>query len=64
MKGILLLFEDPAAPFQRDTEAFCNPQMTKVEVTIKGIPNQLYSQGMRAYQLWEEARKHFAAGTK
>ena len=64
MKGILLLFEDPAAAFQRDTEAFYNPQITKVEVTIEGIPNQLYSQGMRAYQLWNEARKHFAAGTK
>ena len=64
MKGILLLFEEPAAAFQRNTEAFYNPKITKVEVTIEGIPNQLYSQGMRAYQLWEEARKHFAAGTK
>ena len=64
MKGILRLFEDPAAAYQRDTEKFYNPQLTKVEVTIEGIPNQLYSQGMRAYQLWEEARKHFAAGKK
>ena len=64
MKGILMLFEDAAAAYQRDTEKFYNPQLTKVEVTIEGIPNQLYSQGMRAYQLWEEARKRFAAGTK
>ena len=64
MKGILLLLEDPVAAFQRDTEAFYNPQIQKVEVTIEGIPNQLYSQGMRAYQLWQEARKHFAGGTK
>ena len=64
MKGILLLFEDPAAAFQRDTEAFYNPQIQKVEVTIEGIPHQLYSQGMRAYQHWQEARKHFAGGTK
>ena len=64
MKGILMLFEDPEAAYQRDTEKFYNPQLTKVEVTIEGIPNQLYSQGMRAYQLWEEAWKHFAAGTK
>ena len=41
MKGILMLFEDPAAAFQRDTEAFYNPKITKVEVTID--PNQLYS---------------------
>ena len=64
MKGVLFLFEDPAAAFQRDTEKFYNPQLTKIEVTIEGIPNQLYSQGMRAYQLWDEARKYFAAGTK
>ena len=64
MKGIVLLFEDPAAAFQRDTEAFYNPQIQKVEVTIEGIPNQLYSQGMRAYQLWQEAQKHFAGGMK
>ena len=64
MKGILMLFEDPAAAYQRDTEKFYNPQLTKVEVTIEGILHQLYSQGMRAYQLWKEARKHFAAGTK
>jgi len=62
MKGILLLFEDPANPFQRGTEAFYNPKITKVEVTIEGIPNQLYSQGMRAYQQWDEANKYFASG--
>ena len=51
MKGILMLFENVAAqqPFARTTEAFYNRQITKVEVTIEGIPNQLYSQGMRAY---------------
>ena len=64
MKGILMLFEDPVAAYQRDTEKFYNPQLTKIEVTIDGILNQLYSQGMRAYQLWEEVWKHFTAGTK
>ena len=64
MKGILMLFEDPLAAFQRDTEKFYNPQITKVEVTIEGVPNQLYSQGLRAYQLWDEAQKHFSAGFK
>ena len=63
MKGILMLFEDVATqqPFARNTEAFYNPKITKVEVTIEGIPNQLFSQGMRAYQMWDEARKLFAA---
>ena len=46
MKGILMLFENVAAqqPFARNTKAFYNPQ-----ITIEGILNQLYSQGMRAY---------------
>ena len=63
MKGVLMLFEDVAAqqPFARNTEAFYNPKITKVEVTIEGIPNQLFSQEMRAYQMCDEARKLFAA---
>ena len=57
MKGVLMLFEDVAAqqPFARNTEAFYNPKITKCEVTIEGIPNQLFSQEMRAYQMWDEA---------
>ena len=64
MKGILLLFVDPAAAFQRDTEAFYNPKITKVEVTIEGVPNELYAQGLRAYQQWDEAIKFHASGSK
>ena len=59
-----MLFEDPAAAFQWDTEAFYNPKITKVEVTIEGVSNQLYSQGLLAYQQWDEAKKFFAAGCK
>jgi len=64
MKGILLLFEEPAAAFTRNTEAFYNPKITKVEVTIEGVPNQLYSQGLRPYQQWDESRKLHASGSK
>ena len=66
MKGILKLFEDVAAqqPFARNTESFFNPKITKVEVTIEGVPNQLFSQGMRAYQQWGETKKFFVAGCK
>ena len=66
MKGVLMLFEDLTGqqPFARNTESFYNPKITKVEVTIEGIPNQLFSQGMRAYQMWDEARKLFAPGGK
>ena len=58
-----MVFENVAAqqPSACNTEAFYNPQITKVEVTIEGTPNQLYSQGMRAYQMWDEVKKYFAA---
>jgi hypothetical protein len=61
MKGILMLFEDPT---RTSSEQFYNPKITKVEVTIEGVPNQLYSQGMKAYQQWDEAKKYFGSGSK
>ncbi|GFR75267.1 hypothetical protein ElyMa_002183300 [Elysia marginata] len=64
MKGILLLCEEPADAFKRNTEAFYNPKITKVEVVIEGVPNQLYSQGLRPWQMWTEARKLYAGGSK
>ena len=66
MKGVLMLFEDVTVqqPFACNTESFYNPKITKVEVAIEGIINQLFSQGMRAYQMWDETRKLFAPGGK
>jgi hypothetical protein len=61
MKGILMLFEDPE---RESTEHFYNPKIEKVEMTIEGVPNQLYSQGMRAYQQWDEINKYFALTSK
>ena len=61
MKGILMLFEEPD---RTSTEDFYNPKITKVEMTIEGIPNQLYCQGMRQYQQWDEINKYFALTSK
>ncbi|CAG2207379.1 unnamed protein product [Mytilus edulis] len=61
MKGILMLFEDPE---RTSTETYYNPNITKVEMTIEGVPNQLYSQGMKAYQQWDEINKFFALNSK
>ena len=61
MKGILMLFEDPD---RTSTEAYYNPKITKVEVTIEGVPNQLYSKGMLAYQQWDGINKYFALTSK
>ena len=48
LKGVLLIFtkERSATKFNRDTEEFFNPKITKVEVTVKGVPNDLYAQNM------------------
>ena len=59
-----MLFEAAQQHFARDTEAFHNTKRTTVEVTIEGVPIQLYSQGLRPHQMWDEVRKYFAAGSK
>ena len=48
LKSVLLIFtqERSATKFARDTEEFYNPKITKVEVTVEGVPNELYAQNM------------------
>ena len=43
-------------------EQVLQSQNTKVSVTLKGKPNQLYSQGMRSFEQYDEARKYFTEG--
>ena len=45
LKGVLLIFtkERSATKFTRDTEEFYNSKITKVEVTVEGVPNELYA---------------------
>ena len=38
---------------------FYNPKINKTSITIEGVPNQLYAQGMRRYEHWEEIHKYF-----
>ena len=45
-------------------EQVLQPQNTKVSVTVEGKPNQLYSQGMRSFEQYDEARKYFAEGVQ
>ena len=63
-KGVLLIFtkERSATKFTRDTEEFFNPKITKVEVTVKGVPNELYAQNMEYRHQYDEIVKHFAEG--
>ena len=63
LKGILVLFEEEN-PFARDTSKFYNPKIQKVFVIIEGKPNQLYAQGMRSFEQYDEARKYFSEGVQ
>ncbi|CAG2207362.1 unnamed protein product [Mytilus edulis] len=51
-------------PERTSTETYYNPNITKVEMTTEGVPNQLYSQGTKAYQQWDEINKFFALNSK
>ena len=64
LKGVLLIFtqERSATKFARDIEEFYNPKITKVEVTVEGVPNELYAQNMEYRHQYDERVKHFAEG--
>ena len=64
LKRVLLIFtqERSATKFTCDTEEFYNPKITKVEVTVEGVPNQIYSQNMKYRHQYDEIVKHFAEG--
>ena len=64
LKGVLLIFtkERSATKFTRNTEEFLNPKITKVEVTVEGVPNELYAQNMEYRHQYDEIVKHFAEG--
>ena len=61
LKGILVLFEE-GKPYTQDTSKFYNPKIQTVSVTVKGKPNQLYTQGMRSFEQYDEICKYFAEG--
>ena len=64
LKGVLLIFtkERSATKFTHNTEEFFNPKITKVEVTVEGVPNELYAQNMEYRHQYDEIAKHFAEG--
>ena len=63
-KGVLLIFtkERSITKFNQDTEEFFNPKITKVEVTVEGVPNELYAQNMEYRHQYDEIIKHFGEG--
>ena len=51
-----------ATKFERDTEEFYNPKITKVEVTAEGSPNELYAQNMEYRHQYDKIIKLFGEG--
>ena len=64
LKGVLLIFTKgrSATKFSRDTEEFFNPKITKVDVAVEGVPNELYAQNMEYRHQYDEILKHFGEG--
>ena len=48
--------------FARDTEEFYNPEITKVEVAVEWVPNELYVENMEYRHQYDEIIKHFSEG--
>ena len=59
MKGLLLLFYEPYVAGARDGEKTFNPDITEVKMIVNGIPNKVYSQGMKTKDMWEEVIGRF-----
>ena len=64
LKGILLLFIIPYNAGARDAETFFNPDITNAEVTINGIPNRVYNNGIKAYDQFRELSRLFCTKHK
>ena len=59
LKGILLLFINQYNPGARDSENYFNPDITNVKVTVNGVPNRVYSDGISDKDMWNELTRHF-----
>ena len=64
LKGVLLIFTKKisSTKFSSDTEEFFNPTIIKVEVTVEGVPNELYAQNMEYRHQYDEVLKLFGEG--
>ena len=63
LKGILLLFINSFTPGAQDTEHFFNPDITEVKVTVNGVPNRVYNEGLSGSDMWQELTRHFKPST-
>lgn len=63
LRGIFVLIEEEES-FKRDTRKFSNPKNENVSVIIEGKPNQLFIQGWKSFEQYEEIWKYFVQGSQ
>ena len=56
MKAVVLLFTKKDAG---DSEEFVLPNLTRVNVTVEGNPNDIYSEGLAKHDMYREAVRFF-----
>ena len=61
LKGILVLFEEERS-YTRGMSKFYNPKIQNISVIVEGKPNQLFAQGMRSFEQYDEICKYFTEG--
>ena len=64
LKGLLLLFINPYQAGALDTEEYFNPNITKVNVMVDGVPDRVYNEGLSGSDMWQELTRHFKPSTK
>ena len=64
LKGLLLLFTAPYNLGARDSEHYENPTITKVHLTINGVPNRVYNEGIKDIDMWRETNRFFGTKSK
>ena len=63
LKGILLLFINQYQAGALNTEEYFNPNITKVNVTVDGVPDRVYNEGLSGSDMWQEITRHFKPST-
>ena len=64
LKGVLLILRKKGAPLNLPIilKNSLTLKITKVEVTVEGVPNELYAQNIEYRHQYDEIVKHFAEG--
>ena len=60
MKAVVLLFTKKNSG---DSEEFVFPNLTRVNVTVEGNPNDIYSNGLAKHDMYREAVRFFGSST-